>query len=94
MVRKKWSSTLKPVFLNYLSLLEGLDEFAAEKIQTMTSEFMESNSLSPGQVLPILRLGLAGTMKGPAVFEMMELLGKEMVRERMETALTDFDNMS
>ena len=55
---------------------------------------MESKTLSPGQILPILRLGLAGTMKGPAVFEMMELLGKEMVIERMETALADFDNMS
>lgn len=94
MVRKKWSTDLIPVFQNYFQTLGKLNEFTAGKIQTATEEFMETHSLSPGQVLPILRLGLAGTMKGPAVFEMMELLGKEKVLERMETALTDFDNMS
>lgn len=94
MVRKKWNADLKPVFLNYLLSLQKLDEFTTEKIKTSTHEFMEANALSPGQVLPILRLALAGTMKGPAVFEMMELLGKETVLERIETALTTFDNMS
>lgn len=94
MVRKKWSTEFRPIFEHYLSLLQELVEFTAEKIQALTNEFMELKTLSPGQVLPVLRLGLAGTMKGPAVFEMMELLGKERVIERMETALTDFDNMS
>ena len=94
MVRKKWSIEFRPIFEHYLSLLQELVEFTAEKIQALTNEFMELKTLSPGQVLPVLRLGLAGTMKGPAVFEMMELLGKERVIERMETALTDFDNMS
>lgn len=94
MVRKKWSIEFRPIFEHYLSLLQELVEFTAEKIQALTNEFMELKTLSPGQILPVLRLGLAGTMKGPAVFEMMELLGKERVIERMETALTDFDNMS
>lgn len=94
MVRKKWSASLRPLFQNYFTMLYKLNEFTAEKIQTATNEFMETNDLTPGQVLPILRLGLAGTMKGPAVFEMMELLGKERVLNRMETALSDFDNMS
>jgi len=33
-------------------------------------------------------------MKGPAVFEMMELLGKEEVIRRMRTAFEAFDQIA
>ena len=52
---------------------------------------MEANSLGFGNVLPFLRIGLAGTMKGPGVFEMMALLGKEEVSSRMKLAFDAFD---
>ena len=40
--------------------------------------------------MPILRLGTCGTMKGPDLFETMELLGKEAVVSRMRSSLEKF----
>ena len=44
-----------------------------------------------GDVLPMLRIALAGTMQGPAVFDMAALLGKEEVLERLTIAYNYFD---
>jgi glutamyl-tRNA synthetase len=44
---------------------------------------MQENELKPGDIMSLLRLILAGTMKGPAVFDMMALLGKEETIERI-----------
>lgn len=54
---------------------------------------MEDNGFGFGNVLPFLRIGLAGTMKGPGVFEMMELLGAEESAKRLRKAFDIFDSI-
>ena len=44
-----------------------------------------------GEVLPILRIALAGTMQGPAIFDMAVLLGKPEILKRLERAYAAFD---
>ena len=54
---------------------------------------MKDHQLKFGDVLPVLRLALAGTMQGPAVFDMMALIGKEEVDRRLQTAYQTFDGL-
>jgi glutamyl-tRNA synthetase len=54
---------------------------------------MEENELKFGDVLPILRIAVSGTTKGPGVFEMMALIGKEEVGNRMQTAFAFFETL-
>jgi glutamyl-tRNA synthetase len=49
---------------------------------------METHSLGFGQVLPILRIGVTGTMQGPPIFAVMEVLGKDICLKRLEKGLT------
>jgi len=53
---------------------------------------MEKEELGMGVVMPALRLALTGTMKGPSVFDMMSLLGKQRVVERLEKGFQYFDD--
>ena len=53
----------------------------------------EANELGFGQVLPILRLAMSGTMKGPGIFEVMELLGKEKALERLTKGYAYFNEL-
>ena len=55
---------------------------------------MTQYHFGPGQVLPVFRIALTGTMKGPGVFEMLEALGKEKSLSILPKAFDDFDNMS
>jgi len=51
----------------------------------------EDSGMGFGAVLPILRIATSGTMKGPDVFAMMSLLGKEEVVSRLQKAYDAFD---
>jgi glutamyl-tRNA synthetase len=52
--------------------------------------FVQENKLKMGDVMPLLRIAFAGTMKGPAVFDMAEVLGKEETVARLKIFLHTF----
>lgn len=92
-IRKKWKPEQKGIFEKLLADMVALENFDAASIENTIKAFMEEHGLGFGNVLPFLRIGMAGTMKGPGVFEMMELLGKNEVNERMTAAYTAFDGI-
>lgn len=92
-IRKRYKPERRPLFESFIQQLRGLDTFDAEHTKAAAHTFMENNELKFGDVLPILRLGLAGSMQGPDVFRMMELMGKEMVVERLRLGLDYFDQV-
>lgn len=45
-------------------------------MEASVKAWMQEKGVKPGDILPLLRIAMAGTMKGPAVFDMAEALGK------------------
>ncbi len=82
-IRKKWKPERRTLFEQLRADLLDLTEYSADLIETAIKLFMEKAGLSFGDVLPILRITLSGSMKGPSVFEMMELLGQKTVDKRL-----------
>jgi glutamyl-tRNA synthetase len=91
-VGKAWDSNKKTVFNALSDKLNGLLDYKAAAVQAAVEAFINENALKFGDVLPLLRLALSGTMKGPGVFEMMELLGKEEVSTRLNAFFEFCDN--
>jgi glutamyl-tRNA synthetase len=91
-VGKSWDAAKKSVFMGLIAKLEGISEYKAAGIQSTVEAFINDNALKFGEVLPVLRLALSGTMKGPGVFEMMELLGKEEISKRLSAFFNFCDN--
>lgn len=89
-VAKRFKPELKEAFEGYLRSLAGLNPFNEQTTHDATNTYMETNDLKPGQLLPLLRLGLAGNMKGPGVFAMMEILGREESLERLRKVVGFF----
>jgi len=90
-VRKKWKPASKGLLESLMSQLIGLADFEAAVIETTIKTFLSDNGIGFGDVLPFLRLGLSGTMKGPSVFEIMEILGKQESNKRMTAAFNKFE---
>jgi glutamyl-tRNA synthetase len=82
-VAKNWNAERKNSFNQLLESLNNLEEYNADKIKLTLEAFANDSGLKFGDILPLLRLALSGTMKGPGVFEMMELLGKDYVKPRL-----------
>ena len=44
-------------------------------------------------MLPILRIGVSGTMKGPSIYEIVALVGKAETAARLSAGFDAFDAM-
>jgi len=91
MIRKKWKGEAPKVLEDYASILLEMNSFSSEGIESKTKDYLEKNELKFGDLFPILRIALTGNTKGPSVFEMMNLLGKESVLERISTSVGKFN---
>ena len=93
-VRKKWKDDIKPKYQALIGKIEGLSGFQAAAIKEVVSGFVESEGLKFGDVLPLLRIGLSGDTKGPDLFAMMEIMGQNMVIQRLKGAIEVFERIS
>lgn len=89
-VRKKWSPTLQPVLEMLIERLSQVKPFETASVETATKALLQEHRAKPGDVLPVLRLALIGSTKGPAVFDTMALLGPEETAQRLRQGMAYF----
>ena len=70
-----------------ISVIESIEDFSSENSETIVKEWIAEKELSFGKVMPPLRLFLVGDMKGPHIFDIMAMVGKEESIARIKTAL-------
>jgi len=92
-IRKKWKEQNIPHVKTLFGMIEDMEDWTTESLQEMIKGYITSNELSFGNILPFVRVATAGTMKGPDVFAMMALLGKEEVVKRLHSGLVKFDEI-
>ena len=90
MARKKYKLENRSHFNALVEILEGMQQFTSSAIESSVKSYISDNELGFGAIMPILRLGICGTMKGPDLFETMELIGQDEVVARMKSSLEKF----
>ena len=93
-VQKKWNAEVKPFFEGLRNKISTLGPFTHDKIEEAVKTAMEEHNKKFGEVLPVFRVMLCGTVQGPPIFDVAALLGKEKVTARMDKALQQFDRLS
>lgn len=77
-----------PEILNtIIALLTETEDFSTDALSTTIKNWITSNEISFGKVMMPLRLALVGDMKGPDVFEIMHVLGKNESLKRIKNAV-------
>jgi glutamyl-tRNA synthetase len=66
--------------------LAGLDRFETPEIEQALRSLPESLGLKPRQAFQSIRVAVTGSNVSPALFESIELLGREKTLERLRTA--------
>lgn len=92
-VKKKWKPELTETFYELAHQLRGIDEWTSEGIEAKVKEFMDENNLGFGQILPVLRLAICGTMQGPSIFHVMAMLTKAKATARIEHGVELFNEI-
>ncbi len=70
-----------------VSILNSTDDFSSENISDKVKGWITSENIGFGKVMMPLRLALVGEMKGPDVFDIVSILGKEESISRIEKAI-------
>lgn len=76
-VKKQWKEDTPEIMQRLVLLLEEITDFSSENVETQVKTWIGEQELSFGKVMPPLRLLLVGDMKGPHIFDIMGMLGKE-----------------
>lgn len=91
-IKKKYSKENRSRFDLVIDSINSVPEFKTAEIEKAVKDFATANAIKVGEIMPVLRLALAGTMQGPPVFDMMNLLGKEKSTSRLKKSFDYFDS--
>jgi nondiscriminating glutamyl-tRNA synthetase len=84
---KNWKEETPDIMRNVSSVLEGIEDFTSVNIETILKNWMTENEIGMGKVMQPLRLSLVGALKGPHLFDIIEMIGKEETIERIQKAI-------
>jgi glutamyl-tRNA synthetase len=71
----------------YTADLELISDFLPEALEAHLREFAEARGIKAGKIIHGIRLALTGKTVSPGLFEMMDVLGRETVLRRLNSAL-------
>lgn len=88
-MKKKWKGDESIKIINDLIKRFENETFTAQNLETSFKAYLNEEGVGFGQAGPVLRIAVVGTMTGPSIFEMMDVLGKEESLARMRKTVQD-----
>jgi glutamyl-tRNA synthetase len=84
---KNWKEETPNLMQQLISVLENIGDFTSVNIETIVKDWMTKNEIGMGKVMQPFRLSLVGALKGPHLFDIVELIGKDETIKRLEKAI-------
>jgi glutamyl-tRNA synthetase len=86
-ISKRWKKSTPELLDNVAGLLGGIEPFEAGYLGAEIKSYLEREGSGTGIMMIPLRLALIGESKGPDLFNVMELLGREECIARIRLAI-------
>jgi glutamyl-tRNA synthetase len=86
-VKKRWKADSAVKMTELAALLESLDDFSIENQEKEVKAWIESKEYSLGEIMNAFRLALVGEGKGPQMFDISGIIGKEETLARLKKAV-------
>ncbi len=87
-VKKQWKEDTPDIMNQLVSVLEGIVDFSSQNVEDQVKSWLAGQELSFGRVMAPLRLVVVGAMKGPHVFDILEMIGKTETIARVRRAIS------
>ena len=87
-VKKRWKEDSAVKMRELADLLAGLEDFSIENQDKAVHEWIEAKGYGMGEIMNAFRLALVGEGKGPQMFDISGLIGKEETLARLDRAIT------
>ena len=84
---KNWKEDTPSLLTQAFEVMSQVQPFESVAIENELKAWMTANEIGMGKIMQPLRLSLVGALKGPHLFDIIELLGKEEVEKRIQKAI-------
>ena len=84
---KNWKAETPALMQELISVLEEISDFTSLNIETIVKDWMTKNEIGMGKVMQPFRLSLVGALKGPHLFDIVEVIGKQETITRIQKAI-------
>ena len=84
---KNWKEETPSLMKHVSEVLNSIENFTSVNIETILKNWMTENEIGMGKVMQPLRLSLVGALKGPHLFDIIEMIGKQETNKRIEKAI-------
>jgi glutamyl-tRNA synthetase len=86
-VKKRWKEDSPAQITELMHVLEAIEDFSLENQEKIVMEWIENKGYHLGNIMNAFRLTLVGEGKGPHMFDISAVLGKEETIARMKRAI-------
>ena len=86
-VKKRWSEETPAIMTALAGMLESEPDFTGAVIEPKVMEWIASNNYHLGNVMNAFRLTVVGECKGPHMFDITDLLGKDETVRRIRAGV-------
>lgn len=86
-VQKRWKAETPQQMQELISVIENIDEFSPEKTEEVIKEWIAAKEYNMGGIMNAFRLSIVGEPKGPHMFDIICLIGKDETISRLKKAI-------
>ena len=85
--KKRWKEESPRQMQELAEVLAGIDDFSLENQERIVMKWIEDKGYNTGIIMNAFRLAIVGEGKGPHMFDITEVLGKEETLRRLKRAV-------
>lgn len=85
--KKNWKEGTPDIMAELMEIVSSIDQFESTIIETIVKEWISKKEIGFGKVMQPLRLSLVGALKGPHLFDIIEMIGREETLKRIQNAI-------
>lgn len=86
-VKKKWNETTVQVFSELIVKLDDTESFSGQELKETLAAIAENKGFGIGKFMQPLRMATTGLGMGPELTDVLDLLGREVVINRLKKAV-------
>lgn len=86
-IKKRWKEDTPAIMGELVEVLRGIDDFSSKPSEDIVLGWITAHEYHMGNVMNAFRLAVVGECKGPHMFDITELLGKDETIARIEKAV-------
>ncbi len=86
-IKKRWKEDTPETMRRLIEVIKDIDDMASANAEEIVLGWIKENELHMGNVMNAFRLTVVGECKGPHMFDIAELMGKDEIIARIERGI-------